>query len=72
MELQVGSPYYIAPEVLNGKYDEKCDLWSCGCILYVMLVGYPPFEALNMEDLFKKIKNANYSLETYGWESISD
>jgi calcium-dependent protein kinase len=47
MKKRFGTPYYIAPEVINNKYDEKCDLWSIGVILYILLSGYPPFNGQN-------------------------
>lgn len=72
LRLKVGSPYYIAPEVLESDYNEKCDIWSCGCILYVLLVGYPPFQGETTEELFSKIKKGDYKMRGEEWDIISD
>ena len=58
--LVVGSPYYIAPEVLNKNYNEKCDTWSVGVILYMFLVGKPPFNGKDNAEIVNSIRTQNY------------
>lgn len=58
----VGTPYYVAPEVLDGNYDSKCDIWSLGVIMYVMIFGRHPFEAKTKDELFRKIKTEKFTI----------
>ena len=71
MDQKFGTPYYIAPEVLNNNYDEKCDLWSIGVILYILLCGYPPFNGSNDEQIIKKVKEGKYRTDEEEWANIS-
>ena len=69
--LLIGSSYYIAPEVLSRNYTEKCDLWSCGVIMYILLTGRPPFGGNNDEEIIARIKRGKYDLSKYPWGVIS-
>ena len=71
LTLKVGSPYYIAPEVLNKCYNEKCDIWSAGVVLYVMLTGNFPFVGKTSQKLFESIKTGKYKNTGKEWEAIS-
>ena len=52
----VGTPLYNAPEVLEGKYNLKCDLWSLGVVTFMLLSGKPPFNGKDTQELDKRIK----------------
>jgi len=67
-----GTAYYIAPEVLNANYTEKCDLWSIGVILYIMLSGKPPFNGSSDREILKKVAEGNYRLDGEIWQKRSD
>ena len=69
MEASVGTPLYVSPEVLEGKYDIRCDLWSLGVIAYMLLSGNAPFNGKNTEDLVKKIKTTDYDFEDEIWDN---
>lgn len=72
MESMVGTPYYIAPEVLYGpNYGPECDLWSVGVIMYVLLTGLMPFTGGSQEEIFFKVKSGLYSKEG-AWETLSE
>ena len=59
----VGSIYYIAPEVLKKNYNAKCDIWSCGVIMYILLTGYPPFGGRDNKTIMQKILKGEYKTE---------
>ncbi|KAF4706507.1 Calcium-dependent protein kinase 2, partial [Perkinsus olseni] len=61
MKTKAGTPYYVAPQVLQGNYNEKCDSWSCGVIMYILLCGYPPFYADNDTDILKRVRRGKYT-----------
>ena len=67
----VGSSYYIAPEVLSKHYNEKCDLWSCGVIMYILLSARPPFGGQDDEEIMERVSTGEYDLESPPFNKLS-
>ncbi|KAJ7391065.1 Serine/threonine-protein kinase brsk1 [Desmophyllum pertusum] len=67
LETSCGSPHYACPEVIRGeKYDgRKADVWSCGVILYALLVGALPFDDENLRNLLEKVKRGHFSIPVF-------
>ncbi|PWA92641.1 Protein kinase, ATP binding site-containing protein [Artemisia annua] len=67
----VGSPAYVAPEVLTGGYSEKVDIWSAGVVLHALLVGFLPFGGDSVNTVFEAVKNVSINFQGGLWDSIS-
>lgn len=67
----VGTAFYVAPEVLHGKYDYRCDNWSLGVITYTLLCGNPPFFGENNKEIFAKVIKGKFHFIPSEWRGIS-
>jgi len=72
MTTKAGTPYYVAPQVLAGKYDEGCDIWSCGVIMFILLCGYPPFYGDSDAEVLRKVREGVFTFNPADWKNISE
>ena len=67
----IGTSIYCSPEVVDNLYDEKCDEWSCGVLMYILLGGIPPFYGDTEEEIFDKIKKCEYDFSPPPFKKVS-
>ena len=72
LKTRCGTPAFVAPEIVVGlNYKYKVDTWSSGCLLYMLIGGYPPFQDDTHRGLFRKIRAADFKFHDKYWSTVS-
>lgn len=71
LQSMVGTPYYLAPEVIKGTYSGECDVWALGVLFYMMLSGEHPFVGSQLEHIYASILSGVYDFEGRAWRKVS-
>jgi len=70
---QCGTPFFVSPEILMRQpYDQQSDMWSVGCIIFLLLSGNLPFMGRSQKELFRKIVSGKYEFKEDDWSGVSD
>jgi calcium-dependent protein kinase len=72
VRLSAGTPEFISPQAIDGRYDTKTDMWSVGVSMYFLLCGYVPFRAQSESGTFAAIKRGNFTFAGQEWSTVSD
>eukprot|EP00536_Pseudo-nitzschia_multiseries_P005978 jgi/Psemu1/254975/estExt_Genewise1Plus.C_1220014 len=70
---QCGTPFFVSPEILMRQpYDQQTDMWSVGCIMFLLLSGNLPFMGRSQKELFRKIVSGKFEFKEEGWDGVSE
>jgi len=72
MTTKAGTPFYVSPECLEGRYNQLCDTWSIGVVMYILLCGYPPFHADDEKAVLVKVRRSTFDFPDADWKFISE
>lgn len=72
LRTKAGSPYYVAPEVLAGRYNRECDIWSCGVVMFILFSGEPPFCGATDEETIRIVKRGRFTFPDEVWSHVSE
>jgi serine/threonine protein kinase len=72
LKTRCGTPAFVAPEIINKRaYSTSADMWSVGCLIYMLIGGYPPFQDTTHRGLFRKIRGSNFTFHSTHWKNVS-
>ncbi|CAK9029116.1 unnamed protein product [Durusdinium trenchii] len=71
LRTKVGSPYYVAPEVLAGSYGKECDVWSLGAVCFMLVAGIPPFFGETDAQTLRMVKEGRFVFQASQWGGVS-
>jgi len=72
LRTKIGTPYYVAPQVVKGHYDRQCDVWSVGAIMYTLLSGSPPFTGPSEAEIMAKVRVGRVTFKESAWRAVSE